>query len=120
MACAPLPTQRHHLLVKPSRGGERFELATLSGTLWPSRHIAPLRWSKQLADFYDLLWRLLEYEPEDRLSAADALKHPFVVAAAAMAAAPVPEEAPPPLESSASRSADRQLPVPLDHAGCLP
>ena len=89
----------------------------LKDTLRGEPHIAPLRWSKQLADFYDLLWRLLEYEPEDRLSAVDVLKHPFVVAAAAMAAAPVPEEPPPPLESSAPRSANGQLPVPLDQAG---
>ena len=56
------------------------------------------------------LWKLLEYEPEERLSAEDALRHPFV-AAAAQLAPPAPDEAAPTLESSASRSADRQLPV---------
>lgn len=111
---------RHGTLRWPDRAYDRASEAhvraqpRLKDALRGEPHIAPLRWGPQLADFYDLLWRLLEYEPQDRLSAVDALKHPFVAAAAAMAATPVPEEAPPPLESSASRSADRQPPVPLD------
>ena len=68
-------------------------------------HVAPLRWTKQLADFYDLVWRLLEYEPEDRLSAADALRHPFVRGGDAP---PEPASVTNLDSSSASRSNPRQ------------
>ena len=86
---------RHGTLRWPDRAYDRASEAhvraqpRLKDALRGEPHIAPMRWVPQLADFYDLLWRLLEYEPQDRLSAVDALKHPFVAAAAAMAAAPV-------------------------------
>jgi len=38
----------------------------------------PLRWSAELSDFHELLWRLLEFQPEHRLCAAAALQQPFV------------------------------------------
>ena len=38
----------------------------------------PLRWTAELADFHDLLWRLLEFLPEQRLSAHAARQHAFV------------------------------------------
>ena len=48
---------------------------------------------------------LVEYEPADRLSAADALKHPFVLAAASAMVAP---EVAPPLVSRVVRLPQRR------------
>lgn len=41
----------------------------------------PLRWTQELADFHDLLLKLLEYTPEQRVTASAACQHPFILRA---------------------------------------
>jgi len=102
---------RHGVLRWPDRAYDRDSEAhvrnqpRLKDALRGEPHIAPLRWSAQLDSFHHLVWRLLEYEPEDRLSAADALRQTFVRGGDAP-----PEPAPVPNldSSSASRSNPRQ------------
>ena len=59
---------RHGTLRWPDRAYDRASEAhvraqpRLKDALRGEPHIAPMRWVPQLADFYDLLWRLLEYE----------------------------------------------------------
>ena len=39
----------------------------------------PLSWTHELGEYHDLLLKLLEYSPEQRLTATAALQHPFVL-----------------------------------------
>jgi len=48
----------------------------------------PLEWSDALDDFYDMLWRLLEYHPEQRMTALRASLHRFTQSAPARQAEP--------------------------------